>query len=145
MDIAEVARRSGVAASALRFYEEKGLIASTGRDGLRRTFSPDVIDRLSLIALGQVAGFSLDEIKDMLSADGRTRIDRAALRSKAEEIDSTIRRLRALSNGLHHAAVCPAENHSECPKFKRLVRAAGAGKLAAPAKGRRKPVGVRAN
>ena len=145
MDIAEVARRSGVAASALRFYEEKGLIASTGRDGLRRTFSPDVIDRLSLIALGQVAGFSLDEIKDMLSADGRTRIDRAALRSKAEEIDSTIRRLRALSNGLHHAAVWPAENHSECPKFKRLVRAAGAGKLAAPTKGRRKTAGVRAN
>ena len=103
-----MARRSGVAASALRFYEEKGLIASTGRVGLRRTFSPGMIDQLSLIALGQAAGFSLDEIKGMISSDGRTRIDRGALRSKAEEIDSTIKRLQALSNGLHHAAVCPA-------------------------------------
>lgn len=144
MDIAEVARRSGVRASALRFYEEKGLIASSGRAGLRRTFSPDVIDQLSLIALGQVAGFSLDEIKGMLSSDGRTRIDRGALRSKAEEIDSTIRRLRALSNGLHHAAVCPAENHSDCPKFKRLLRAAGARKLAAPVKTKGRAAGVRA-
>ena len=40
MDIAEVARRSGVAASTLRFYEEKGLIASIGRQGLRRRFDP---------------------------------------------------------------------------------------------------------
>ncbi len=144
MDIAEVARRSGVRASALRYYEEKGLIASTGRVGLRRTYSPDVIDRLSLIALGQVAGFSLDEIKGMLASDGRTRIDRGALRSKAEEIDSTIARLRALSNGLHHAAVCPAENHSECPKFKRLLRAAGAGKLAAPMKRKGRSAGARA-
>ena len=144
MDIAEVAKRSGVPASALRFYEEKGLIASTGRAGLRRTFAPGVIDQLSLIALGQAAGFSLDEIKGMMSSDGRTRIDRGALRSKAKEIDATIKRLRALSNGLHHAAVCPAENHSECPTFKRLLRAAGAGKLAAPVKGRRKSAGVRA-
>jgi DNA-binding transcriptional MerR regulator len=134
MDIAEVARRSGIPASALRYYEGKGLIASTGREGLRRTFADSVLDRLSLIALGQAAGFSLDEIRGMFSADGRANIDRAALRARAEEIDGTIKRLQALSNGLRHAAVCPAANHSECPTFKRLLRAAGAGKLAAPAK-----------
>lgn len=54
MDIAEVAKRSGVPASALRYYEEKGLIASTGRSGLRRTFSPSVVDQLALIALGNL-------------------------------------------------------------------------------------------
>lgn len=129
MDIVEVAKRSGVPASALRFYEEKGLIASTGRAGLRRTFAPEVIEQLSLIALGQAAGFALDEIKGMVSGNGRKRIDRAALKAKAEEIDATIGRLQALSNGLHHAAVCPAENHFACPTFKRLLRAAGAGKL----------------
>jgi DNA-binding transcriptional MerR regulator len=134
MDIAEVARRSGIPASALRYYEGKGLIASTGREGLRRTFADSVLDRLSLIALGQAAGFSLDEIRGMFSADGRANIDRAALRARAEEIDGTIKRLQALSNGLRHAAVCPAANHSECPTFKRLLRAAGAGKLAAPVK-----------
>jgi DNA-binding transcriptional MerR regulator len=136
MDIAEVARRSGVPASALRFYEEKGLIASTGREGLRRTFPDRVLDQLALISLGRAAGFSLDEIKGMFSADGHANIDRAALQAKADEIDATIQRLQALGNGLRHAAVCPAANHSECPTFKRLLRAAGAGKLA--------PLGTRA-
>lgn len=135
MDIAEVARRSGVPASALRYYEERGLIASTGRSGLRRTFPDAVLDRLALIALGQAAGFSLDEIKGMLSADGRANIDRASLVQKADEIDGTVKRLRALGNGLRHAAVCPAPDHSECPTFKRLLRAAGAGKLTAPGTG----------
>jgi DNA-binding transcriptional MerR regulator len=133
MDIVEVARRSGIPASALRYYEQKGLIASTGRQGLRRTFAPGVLDQLALIALGQAAGFSLGEIKGMFSADGRARIDRAALAGKAGEIDATIKRLQALSNGLRHAAVCPARNHAECPTFQRLLRAAGAGKLAPPA------------
>lgn len=131
MDISEVAKRSGVPASALRYYEEKGLIASVGRAGLRRTFAPEVLERLSLIALGQAAGFSLDEIKGMFSGGGRASIDRRALEARACDIDSTIKRLQALSNGLHHAAVCPAPNHFECPTFKRLLRAAGAGKLAA--------------
>ena len=51
MDITEVARRSGVPASTLRFYEEKGLIASIGRRGLHRLFDPGVLERLALIAL----------------------------------------------------------------------------------------------
>jgi len=50
LDIAEVARRSGVPASTLRFYEKKGLIASTGRRGLRRVFDPRVLERLALSA-----------------------------------------------------------------------------------------------
>ena len=65
MDISEVARRSGVPASTLRFYEEKRLIASIGRRGLRRLFGPEVFDRLGLIALGRAAGFSLAEIAGM--------------------------------------------------------------------------------
>jgi DNA-binding transcriptional MerR regulator len=132
MDIAEVAKRSGLPASTLRFYEEKGLIASTGREGLRRTFAPAVLDQLSLVALGQAAGFSLDEIRGMFAADGRSRIDRASLARKADEIDATVKRLQALGNGLRHAAVCPAPNHSECPTFQRLLKAAGAGKLGPP-------------
>jgi len=132
MDIAEVAKRSGVPASALRYYEEKGLIASTGRSGLRRTFSPSVVDQLALIALGQSAGFSLDEIKVMFSADGRTNINRGALTAKADEVDATVARLKALSKGLRHAAVCPAENHADCPTFQGLLRAAGSAKLSSP-------------
>ena len=51
MDIAEVAKRAGVPASTLRFYEERGLISSVGRQGLRRLFSANVLERLALIAL----------------------------------------------------------------------------------------------
>ncbi|GGM67890.1 hypothetical protein GCM10011608_61360 [Micromonospora sonchi] len=49
LDIAEVAEQTGTTASALRFYERRGLIRSSGRNGLRRTFSPDIIDRIALI------------------------------------------------------------------------------------------------
>ena len=124
LDIGEVARRSGVPASALRYYEAQGLIAPIGRNGLRRVFAPDVLERLSLIALGQVAGFSLGEIGTMFGADGRPRIDRGKLAARAAELDGTIRRLIALRKGLRHAAKCPAPSHLECPTFRRLMREA---------------------
>lgn len=126
MDIATVARRAGVPASTLRFYEEKGLIASVGRHGLRRLFDPAVLERLALIALGRAAGFSLDEIGRMFGVDGRPRIDRALLSTKADELDRTIRRLTALRKGLRHAARCPAASHMECPTFRRLLSGASA-------------------
>ena len=126
MDIAEVAKRSGVAASTLRYYEEKGLIASVGRQGLRRLFGKDVLDQLAVIALGQTAGFSLDEIRSMFSPDGRADIDRHMLAAKADEIDLTVKRLQAVSKSLRHAAVCPAPSHLECPTFRRLMRAGAA-------------------
>ena len=136
MDITEVAQRSGIPASTLRFYEEKGLIASVGRRGLRRVFPPGVMERLALIALGRAAGFSLDEIKLMFAPDGRPRIDRRMLTAKAEELDRSIRRLSAIRDGLRHAAACPAPSHMECPTFRRLLRLASSGRLSAP-KGRR--------
>lgn len=129
MDIAEVAKKAGVPASTLRFYEEKGLIASIGRQGLRRRFAPGVLDQLALIALGRAAGFTLDDIGSMFSPDGRPSIDRRMLAAKAEEIDGMVKRLKAMSNGLRHAAVCPAPSHSECPTFQRLLRAAASGAL----------------
>ena len=131
MDIAEVARRSGIPASTLRFYEEKGLIASVGRRGLRRLFPPGVLERLALIALGRSAGFSLDEIARMFAPDGRPRIDRRKLSEKAEELDGTIRRLSAMRDGLRHAAACPAPSHMECPTFRRLLAVAASGAIGA--------------
>ena len=124
LDIAEVAERSGVAASTLRFYEKEGLIAPVGRRGLRRLYAPGVLERLAVIALGRTAGFSLDEISRMFAADGKVRIDRAMLSAKAEELESTIRKLSALRDGLRHAAACPAPSHMECPKFRGYLQAA---------------------
>ena len=127
MDIAEVAKRSGLPASTLRFYEEKGLISSVGRRGLRRMFDPRVLERLALIALGSAAGFSLDEIARMFVPGGRPRIDRQMLAAKAQELDRTIHKLSAMRDGLRHAAACPAPSHMECPTFRRLLAAAASG------------------
>ena len=126
LDIAEVARRSGLPASTLRFYEEKRLIASVGRRGLRRLFDADVLERLGLIALWRTAGFSLDEIARLL-APGRPRFDRRMLAAKADELNQKIRELTAMRDGLRHAAACPAPSHMECPSFRRILRAASTG------------------
>lgn len=127
LDIAQVARQSGVPASALRYYEEKGLIASIGRAGLRRVFDAGVLERLALIALGRAAGFSLEEIAAMFSPKGPPRIDRQMLRAKADELDRTIGQLTAMRDGLRHAAACAAPSHMECRTFRRILRLATAG------------------
>ncbi|HEX2759702.1 MAG TPA: helix-turn-helix domain-containing protein [Rhizomicrobium sp.] len=129
LDIAEVARACRMTVSALRFYEEQGLIAPSGRHGLRRLFDPSVLERLKLIQLGRAAGFSLKEIGGMFAPDGRPRIDRRKLAAKADALDRTITELLALSDGLRHAAACPARDHLECPSFRRLLRAAGSGAI----------------
>ena len=129
MDISEVARDAGVAASTLRYYEKKGLIASLGPPGSRRRFAPGVLNQLALIALGQAAGLSLDEIHAMLSPTGGPKIDRTLLAEKADEIDTTIRHLQAVSRGLRHAAACPARSHAACPTFRQLLKAAASGAL----------------
>lgn len=127
LDIGEVARRSGVAPSALRYYEERGLIVPIGRHGLRRVFAEGVLEKLALIALGRAAGFSLDEIGAMFAPDGRLDIDRGALLARADDLDRTIHRLTAMRDGLRHAARCKAPSHLECPTFQRILRAAAAG------------------
>jgi len=129
MDISEVAKRSGIQSSALRFYEKKGLIKSIGPQGVRRQFAPNVLNQLALIALGQAAGLSLDEIHSMLTPSGGPNIDRLLLSKKADEIDATIKQLRAVSRGLRHAATCPAPSHTECPTFQGLLMAAASGAL----------------
>lgn len=129
MDIADVAKRAGVPASTLRFYEKRGLIASLGTQGIRRQFASGVLDQLALIALGQAAGLSLDEIRSMLSPEGGPNIDRGVLAAKAQEIDATVRQLRAVSRGLRHAVACPAPSHAQCPTFRRLLKAAADGAL----------------
>ncbi len=131
MDIAEVAKVSGLPASTLRFYEEKGLIKSYGRNGLRRLFSPNVVERLALISLGRNVGFSLEEIYEMFTPDGPV-INRELLSTKASELDKKITELTAMRDGLRHAAVCQAPNHFECPKFLRLLSIAGKNRLRQP-------------
>ena len=125
LDIGEVAALSGIKPSALRHYEEAGLISSVARHGLRRQFSSEVLLRLRLIAMGKSAGFSLVEIAGMFGANGLPDLPREVLHAKAAEIDRRIHELTVLRDTLHHVADCPAPSHMECPSFRRLVERAG--------------------
>ena len=102
------------------------MLKSLAGRGQRRQFAADVADRLALIALGQAAGFSLDEVGAMLVD---LQVDRQMLLAKADALDARIRRLQAMSKGLRHAAQCPEEDHLCCPKFQRLMKLSAAGVL----------------
>lgn len=125
LDIGEVVQLTGVPPSTLRFYEEKGLIRSTGRHGLRRLFSSHVLQQLEFISLARHAGFMLEDIASMFTTEGRLQVNRRFLFERAHEMERNIQRLTAIRNTLLHVAKCSAPNHMECPKFQRLLRVAG--------------------
>jgi DNA-binding transcriptional MerR regulator len=121
LDIAEVARCSGLAPSALRFYEKKGLVAPAGRNGLRRAYHPDVLERLTLITCARSAGFSIAEISRFIVAQPSDADLRVRMAAKAGDLDEQIGRLTRLRDSLRHAAVCDYEPIVDCPDFKRAV------------------------
>ena len=123
LDIGEVASQSGLQPSALRYYEEAGLIAPVARHGLRRQFEPQVLMQLKLIAMGKSAGFSLEDIAGMFGRDG-LQLPRPAMHRRADEIDRQIRELTTLSILLRHVAECRAPSHLACPTFRRLMELA---------------------
>lgn len=125
LDTAQVAKLTGLPASTLRYYEEKGLIHSVGRRGLRRLFEPNVIEQLDFISLARMARFPLEEIASMFSNSGSYQVDRKLLKKKASTLDNEIKRLQVIRDSLIHASECPAPNHSECEKFQKLLRIAG--------------------
>ena len=125
LDIGDVVRLTGVRPSTLRFYEENGLIRSTGRHGLRRLFNSQVLQQLEFIALSKHAGLTLEDIASMFTPEGKLQVNRDFLYVKANEIERSIRKLASIRNTLLHVAKCSAPKHMECAKFQRLLRVAG--------------------
>lgn len=138
LDIGEVVKLTGVPPATLRFYEEKGLIRSTGRNGLRRLFQSHVLQQLEFISLGRHAGLTLEEIASMFTSEGKLLVDRKFLLKKADDIERSLHKLSAIRNTLLHVAKCSAPNHMECPKFQRLLRVAGKKKRVAPTRARKR-------
>ena len=122
LDIAEVAGRTGLAPSALRFYEKKGLLSSSGRNGLRRTYEPEVLERLELINCARRAGFSIAEISRFLVATPGDTALRARITEKISALDEDLARLRRMRDSLEHASTCTHEPLVQCPEFKRALR-----------------------
>jgi DNA-binding transcriptional MerR regulator len=121
LDIGEVCDRTGLRPSALRYYEDIGLIVALGRNGLRRQYDPYVVTQLALIAMGKSAGFTLEEIASMFGENGQPELPRDVLHHKADTLERQIVELETMRDILRHVADCPAPTHSECPTFRRLV------------------------
>jgi DNA-binding transcriptional MerR regulator len=127
LDIAEVAERTGLAPSALRFYERKGLIEATARNGLRRAYEPEILDRLTLISCAQAAGFSLAQIARFLTATPSDSELRKRMAERARELDAEIAKLSRMRASLRHASTCRHTPLVECPHFKRALDVEPAG------------------
>lgn len=125
LDIAEVAERCGLAPSALRFYEKRGLISPAGRNGLRRTYRPEVLRRLTLVACARSAGFTIAQIARFLRATPDDHELRLQMTGKAQELEEDIARLSRMRDSLRHASTCMHEPLVECPDFKRAFEDPG--------------------
>ena len=122
LDIGEVARRTGLTPSALRYYERRGLIEPSGRAGLRRQYASDVLDRLGLIVVASEAGFRLEEIRALLGARHRNAAVMEGIRRKSDEIGRRIEALTAVRDNLRHASRCTSPRLLDCPRFRDYVR-----------------------
>jgi MerR family redox-sensitive transcriptional activator SoxR len=119
LTIGEVARRSGVAASALRYYEDRGLIASERTPGGSRIYPRPVLRRVAFIVFAQRVGLTLDEIGEELSQlpSGRTpeRKDWAKLSASwTDRIDRKIAELERLKAGLTECIGCGCLSLDRC-------------------------------
>jgi MerR family redox-sensitive transcriptional activator SoxR len=119
LSIGEVAQRSGVAPSALRFYEREGLIASTRTDGNQRRYDRAVLRRIALVQAGRAAGISLVEIRDALAGLPTTRTpsrrdwERLSNRWR-DDLDARIETLQALRERLTTCIGCGCLSIDKC-------------------------------
>ena len=123
MRIGELARRAGLNASAIRYYEKLGLLTSPHRSGGQRRYSPDALDRVLLIRFAGEMGFSLPEIKLFLSglrdnAPVGPRWKKLASK-KLSEVESIIARSLRLKTLLQCLLRC------RCASLKQCVTALG--------------------
>jgi MerR family redox-sensitive transcriptional activator SoxR len=116
--IGEVARASGLRASAIRYYEECGLVRPVGRHGNTRVYSADILDRLAVIELAKRAGFSLREIRKLLGGFARRagpgKRWRALAEAKRPELDRRIEEARRMLALLATLVACACPTLEDC-------------------------------
>ncbi len=121
MRIGELARQVGVATSAIRFYEESGLLPEPARTPAGyRDYDPEVVDRLAFIRAGQAVGLTLGELRDVLAirdaGEPPCRHVTELLEKRLAEVDERIRELRRLRRDLASLAEVAADlDPAECP------------------------------
>jgi MerR family redox-sensitive transcriptional activator SoxR len=122
LTIGEVAEQAGVRTSALRYYDELGLLPPATRVSGRRRYAPDAVLRVGVILLLTEAGFTLAEVRELLASRAR------APKAWHELAEAKIAELRRVEEqaavariAIEHALDCPKDDIVDCPTFWRLV------------------------
>ena len=122
--IGELVQRTGLASSALRYYERAGLLSPAARSGGRRHYGSSSIERVAVIQLCQDAGFTLREIRALLTAwSRRSRLWAPLAKAKLGELDTRIARAERAKTLVQHALACPHRNLVTCPNFRVALKA----------------------
>ncbi|WP_269915467.1 MerR family transcriptional regulator [Acinetobacter sp. HY1485] len=121
IDIGDLADRVQCSTATLRFYEEKGLIKSIGRKGLRRQYSINTIHIVALIKLMKNGGLSLKDIQNIFIKDQKIKVNQDILEIKMSEMVSKVQTLQRSLEVLKHIQSCPYPEHMECPEFQKLI------------------------
>lgn len=127
LTIGEVADRTGVATSALRYWEEFGLLPAPARVSGQRRYPPSAVEHVGLILLLRDVGFTLREIKALVGARTSGGDWRELQRDKLAELDRQIARMQAARGAIAHGLSCPHDNVFECPNFADALAARLAG------------------
>jgi DNA-binding transcriptional MerR regulator len=136
--IGELARRTGAATSALRYYERIGLMPPAERAGGKRHYTASSAERVALIRLYQDAGFTLAEIGRLLAASTSDRRGFGRLaEGKIAELDARIADAQRAKKLINHALECPYPDLLTCPRFRAALQEQLERPLTAPARGRR--------
>ena len=118
LSIGEVARRSGIRTSALRYYEDAGVLPAAARVGGRRRYDADIIHRIDVLRFAQEAGFTLKEIKTLFQGfDAETTLSarwRTLARRKLEELELLARRVRRMRRALQIGLKCGCLRIEDC-------------------------------
>ena len=122
MPIGEVARQAGLNTSAIRYYERVGLLAAPERSSGRRRYGPDVLARLTVIRFARDNGFTVREIRDLLTGRPYSTRLRTLARERIRSLDLAIAQARAMQAVLRSALRCHCLDVTECGR--RLSRAA---------------------
>jgi MerR family redox-sensitive transcriptional activator SoxR len=121
LTIGEVARRAGVRASAIRYYEEAGLLEEPDRVGGKRRYDEVALRRLALIGGAKRAGFTLGEIRTLLhgfpAGTGAAQRWQALASEKLVEVDEAIAQLRQTRGLLEEALRCECASLDECARL----------------------------
>ncbi len=121
--IGELARRTGAAPSALRYYEEIGLLAPAGRTSGQRRYGSDAIGVVGSILFLADVGFTLAEIKQLLAARSESpQAWRELAQRKLAELDERIAEAQTARVAVEHAVACPHDDIVTCPNFQEVVR-----------------------